>query len=153
VTVGFSQDDKSRLTELLSRELEIFKQVLDNTVKQTELLAEDDAYAFNISLDLRQELIEKINGLHQESDILMQSYISYCESGGGERIAEIDAITDRLRNIISECAGINERNEAAAKEMAEGYIKRIDKLNVTRKSLRKYIHDLPNNPELFDRIT
>jgi len=149
----FSRDDEARLLELLGEELEIFERIRGLTGKQAELLSADDIEAFDESLDRRQILIEEINGLHQEASGLMQSYISFSGAGGGSKIDAVEIAAERLREVISECAEQNEKNTAAAKEMAEDYIKRIGKLSLSRKSLGAYALNVPNNSELFDRKT
>jgi len=145
---NFSGDDAARLLELLRQEFEIFGRIRELTKEQTELIAADDIEAFNISLDRRQEFIEKINGLHQESEALMQSYMLAGKTGG-----ETDAAAKRLRDVISECAALNDKNMAAAKEKAEYYKERSGRLSLGRKSLGSYIHDVENDPEHFDAMT
>jgi len=149
----FSHDKKARLLELLSRELEIFKQIHGFTKKQTELLEVDDLDAFNKSLDSRQGLIEKINGLHQEANILMQSYIAFSNSPTGEKIDEVENAYGRLHDLIAECAAMNEKNISMSKEKTEEYKKRIGKLSLSRKSIGVYAQGVPNTPEHFDAIT
>jgi len=149
----FSPDNEKRLLELLEREFELFKKILELTGEQTELLTADDADAFNKSLDVRQALIEEINGLHQESDILMQSYMSVQEQPGGDRAGEIEAAAARLRDVIAQSAAINEKNTVAAKDKAEEYIRQIGKLSLNRKSIGAYIQGVPNEPEHFDKKT
>ena len=149
----FSRENEERLLELLGQEYGILEQIRAMTEKQTELIAADDIDAFNKSLDRRQELITQINGLHQESDVLMQSYISFTASGGGSKISAVDEASGKIKAIVSECALKNEKNTSAAKEKAEEYIKQIGKLSLTRKSLGKYAQSVPNSPELFDKKT
>ena len=149
----FSGDSAARLLELLGTELEVFGQMLELTAKQTELIAWDDIDALDESLDRRQELIEKINGLHQESDILMQSYISYLDTAGGKNNGSIDYASAQIRETAAKCAELNEKNMAAAKEKAEGYKERIGKLSLGRKSMGAYIQGVANTPEMFDKRT
>ena len=138
---------------LLGEELAVFEQIRDLTGKQTDLLAVDDVKALDESLDRIQELIGKINGLHQESDVLMQSYISFSDSAGGGKDPGIETAVEKLRGVIAECAELNEKNTTLAKETAEEYIKRIGKLSLSRKSLGAYAAQVPNNSELFDKKT
>ena len=150
---GFSKDKEARLLELLSQELEIFERMRELTGKHAELIAEDEVDALGESLDRRQELIEKINGLHQESNALMQSYMSYSNSAGGKSIGEIEKAAGRIRDIIAECAGLDEKNTEAAKEKVEQYKVRANKLSLNRKSMGAYIQGVANNPEMFDKMT
>ena len=149
----FSQDKQSRLLALLTEELAIFKQIRELTGKQAELLGTEDVTALDESLTSRQELIEKINGLHQETEVLMQSYISFKGAAGKSKIAGIETASDELRGVIIECAGLNDKNMALAKGKNEEYSERIGKLNVGRKSLGAYAQSIPNNSELFDTKT
>ena len=148
-----SKDNAVRLLELLKQQLEIFGEILKLTKQLTTLIEADEIAAFDESLDRRQTLIEKINELHQESDGLMQSYVSYTGSWGGENIREIDEIAEELRNVIVECAVLNESVVSDAKKKAEQYVERIDKLNLSRKSLGSYIQTVSNDPELFDKMS
>ena len=83
----FSSKEEARLLELLGEEQAIFERIRALTGEQATLIAADDMEAFNGSLDSRQELIEKINGLHQETNVLMQSYISFSGDAAPEAVA------------------------------------------------------------------
>jgi len=149
----FSQDKQARLLELLSQELAIFKQILSLTGNQAEKLDTDDVEALEESLAQRQELIEKINGLHQETEVLMQSYIAFRGAAGGKSIAGIESAMEELRTVVAECATLNEKNITAAKGKNEDYVERAGKLNLGRKSLGAYAQNVPYNSELFDKKT
>ena len=148
----FTGDDETSLIELLNQELVISGRILELTVRQADLIATDDIDAFDDSLGFRQELIDKIEGLHQESDVLMQSYISYSSSAVGEESGDIEASVSRLRDIFTKCASLDDKNTIAAKEKAESYKGRIGKLSMSRKSMRSYIPNISNDPEMFDRM-
>ena len=139
-----------RLAELLSDELEICGKILKLTDEQTELLARDDIEAFNSSLDKRETLIEKIKGLHRESDILMQSYIS---SSGSEKEKnnEIEALRKQIRDIMKECASLNDGNIATMNEKTQEHTKKIDDQSLKRKGIGGYAQSVPNMPEVFDK--
>ena len=149
----FSGNNAARLLELLKQELELFGEIYKLTEEQKELLEAGEIGEFDESLDRRQTRIEKINGLHQESDALMQSYMSYSNTEGVGSIREIDEVAGQLRNMIVECAVLNEKVTSDAKEKAEEYVERIDKLSLSRKSLGSYIQTVSNDPELFDKMT
>ena len=150
---SFPQDKEARLVELLGQKLELFGSIREQTREQTELLAADDMDGFDRAIDARQETIEKINGLHQELDSLMQSYVSFSNSPGGKKIKTIEAVLLKIDKLVGECVALNDKNTVTAKEKTEGYIKQIGDLSVRRKSLGKYTLDVPNNPELFDKMT
>ena len=169
---NFPRKKEERLLELLGQELELFGRIREQTAAQAELLKADDSEGFGRSLDERQGIIEKIDGLHQECDALMQSYISFSDpqgdrpatasggagpsgaapSGGG-KIEKIERAALRLREAIAECVELNDKNAALAQDMAEEYIKQIGNLSLKRKSLGKYALGVPNNPEHFDKMT
>ena len=150
---GFSRNEETRLLELLGKELELLERIRALTKEQSELIAADDIEAFDMSLDHRQEFIEEINGLHPESNILMQSYAYNSNSGGFKRSAGIEAAAGKFRDILTECSGLSEKNEALAKKASEHQVKRIDELVMNRKSLGSYIQTVSNEPEMFDRRT
>jgi len=149
----FSPIDEGRLLVLLGEELDTFRQIGSLSIKQAEMLAADDMEAFEGSLERRQGLIEKINGLHQETDFLMQFYIAFSGSEDGEVSDAIESTAGQLREAIADCVSTNDKNMVAAKEKAEEYIKRIGKLSLSRKSLGAYAQAVPNNSELFDKKT
>ena len=148
----FSRADESRLLTLLMQQTELFGQIRGKTQEQKELLAADDIVSFELSLAHRQELIEQINGLHQESELLMQSYLSLKAAGKGKSKA-IDEAAVKLREIVSQCVSMNDVNTETAKTLAEDYIKHIGKLTQSRKSIGAYAPEMPVNPERFDTMT
>ena len=148
---AFSDDDASRLLELLKNEMEVFSAILKLIEKQAESIEADDIYAFGKMLDRTQEYIEIINGLHDESSALMQIYASYVDSAGEDKNTGIDEASDMLRSVIEECAELNDKNAIAADERNQDYIERISKLNLSRKSLGSYMQNVTNAPEMFDK--
>jgi hypothetical protein len=150
---GFPVDKEARLLELLGQELDLVKQMRGLTERQTELLAEEDIDAFEKSLDVRQALIEKIDGLHQESDILMQSYMSSLSAQGRKKSGAIETTSGQIRETIAKCAEIDEKNASAAKEKAEEYLKQVGKLSMERKSIGAYVQQVTTTSEMFDKMT
>ena len=150
---SFPQDEQERLVELLGMVTELFGNIREQTKKQTELLESDNIDGFNLSLEARQETIEKIEGLHQEFNSLMQSYVSFSNSADGGKIDAVDHANGLLDAIVRECVELNDKNAETAKEKTEEYIKQIGEMSIRRKSLGKYAHTVPNNPELFDKKT
>jgi len=146
----FKPADRDRLSELLVKELEIFERIRKLTEKQAELLAKDDVDQFDGSLDKRQELIEKINGLHQESDPLMQSYVS---SPADEKCAEIEDLREKIRETVGICAGLNDKIVAEMKVKSKEHSEKIDRHSAKRKGIGGYAQAVPNTPEVFDTKT
>ena len=141
----------ARLLELLRRELEIFSAILELAEKQEELIEADNIDAFSESLDQTRELIGIINGLHQESSVLMQSYMSQSGISGDGKNAEIDTTYRKLGDIIAKCVGLNDKNTTAAKRKTQYYMERIGKLSLSRKSMGSYIQSVANEPEMIDK--
>ena len=149
----FPQDKEKRLLELLEQELELFDRIREQTIAQAEMLEAEDTDGFDRALDVRQGTIEKINGLHQEQNVLMQSYVSFSNAPDGTKIDAIELAIGKIGALVEECVRLNDLNIAEAKEKTEEYIKQIGKLSLRRKSLGKYALGVPNDPELFDRKT
>lgn len=149
----FPKEKAEKLERMLEQEFGLFEQILELTAKQAEFLSGDDVEAFDRSLDDRQKIIDKIDGLHQERDVLMQSYVSFSNSAGGGKNETIEAALGRLERKIAECVELNDKNSETAKEQAEAYIKQIGNLSLHRKSLGKYALSVPNDPEHFDRMS
>ena len=150
---SFPQDKKERLIELIGQELELFGRIREIAMAQTELLEADYIESFDYSLDSRQEIIEKINGLHQESDVLMQSYISFSNSAGGGKFDEIESAATRLREMIALCVELDEKNTSIIEGKKEDHTRQVTEMSMRRESLGKYAPNLPNNPKMFDKMT
>jgi len=150
--IEFSSVDMGRLTELLGKELETYEQIRDLTEKQTELLTKDDIDAFDSSLDKRAELIEKIKGLHQESEPLMQSYVNFTTGGKNENI-EINRLKEQIRTVLEECSELNENNMTEMKDKADRHSKKIEEHSAKRKGIGGYAQAVPNTSEMFDKKT
>ena len=147
----FSEDEAARLCELLQQELEGFSGILKLINEQTASIEADNTDNFIETLDRTQELITIIDGLHRESNELMQSYKSHAGTIGEGKTTEIDTIYGKLESIIVECAGLIEKNTIAAKEKNQDYIERIGRLNLNRKSIGSYIQKVASAPEIFDK--
>jgi len=149
----FTKEMEARLLQLLDKELELFSQMREQTMKQAEFLTADNTSAFDKSLEIRQQLINKINGLHQESDPLMQSYLSFSAAPGNKKSRAIEAAEEKRTALISECIALNEENIAAVTKKSESYTERITKLSSSKKGIGAYIQSVPNDAELFDKKT
>ena len=142
--------ETERLSKLLIEELEQYENIRKMTEEQEKLLAKDDIEAFNISLEKREKLIEKIKGLHQESNPLMQSYASTSSS---RKNGKIDGLKENIREVIEICAQINDKNIQTLKDKTENLVKEIDEKSAKRKGIGGYAQSVPNNPEMFDKKT
>ena len=142
--------DNKRLLELLSEKLEIYKKIQKNTEEQAQLLDKDDIEALESSLDKREKLISKINGLHQESEPLMQSYVSLSAEDKKE-FPEIPKLENEIREILTNCAKLNEANISLMTEKTEKHTKKIEEHSAKRKGIGGYAQSVPNTPEVFDK--
>ena len=147
---NFSSADTERLSKLLSEELEFYSKIRKLTEEQTELLAKDDIEAFDNSLDKRETLIEKIKGLHQDSNPLMQSYVSF-SSDGNKTDDKIDDLKKQIREQLEICAELNDKNMETMKLKTEEHTKKIDEQSAKRKTIGGYAQSVPNTPEMFDK--
>ena len=149
----FNRESETRLIFLLEEELKLFEQMKEQSNKQTKLLAQDEIEAFSESLEKREKLKEKINGLHQETEVLMQSYMASYQAGGRGKVKAIDTLREKLRAIIEECQSINDKNFESAKGKIEEYTKRLKELDTSKKTFNAYTLDIPENSEHFDKTT
>ena len=101
-------------------------------------------------LDERQTLIEKINGLHQESTPLMQSYVSSSDYGA---ILQIDNLRSKIKKILSQCKELNEKNVSVLADKSKEHTEKIDKQSAKIKGIGGYAQAVPNTPERFDKKT
>ena len=147
---NFSSADTEKLSQLLGKELDAYEQIRKLTETQTELLTRDDIDAFDSSLDKRAKLIEKIKGLHQESDPLMQSCVSLSADGKSSN-EEIDNLTKKIREVLEICNDLNEKNITIMNEKTEEQTKKIDEQSAKRKGIGGYAQSVPNTPEIFDK--
>jgi len=148
----FAAADIERFSAHLGEELELYRMIRTMTEEQAELLDKDDIEAFNDSLDKREELIEKIKGLHQESAPLMQSYVSMT-SGGKNKNKEIEKLRKQIREELEASGKLNDDNINTMKSKTEDHTKRIDKQSAKRKGIGGYAQSVPNTPEMFDKKT
>jgi ElaB/YqjD/DUF883 family membrane-anchored ribosome-binding protein len=144
-----------RLSMLLGKELEYYKQIQKQTEEQTGMLSEDDIEAFNESLLKREGLINKIKGLHQEKEPLMQSYASMSKGTKPQNEVllnkEIDDLNKQIRAVIEACAKMNDTNIQSLKEKTEKLTKKIDEQSTKRKGIGGYVQTITNTSEMFDK--
>ena len=148
----FASEEAEKLTGLLEKELELYEQIHKLTKTQTGLLDKDDIDAFNNSLDKRAKFIEQIKGLHQESEPLMQSYVSFSEDGKNA-VSKIDDLQKQIKKVIENCAKLNDENIYTMKEKTEEHTKKIDEQRAKGKTIGGYAQSVPNIPEMFDKKT
>ena len=147
-----SSADTKRLTQLLEEELDLYEKICKLTEKQTELLAKDEIEAFNDSLDDRAGHIEKIKGLHQESNPLMQSYVSL-SAGGKNTDTGIEELKNQIKEKLELCNDLNNKNILVMGEKTREQSGKIDEQKAKRIGIGGYAQSVPNTPEMFDKKT
>ena len=149
-----NKDQETRLIELLKEKIDLFKIIKEETIKQTGLITSEDSMdALIESLDERESIKEKINGLHQETETLMHSYISFVKDAPKGKISQIEKLIESLQEIIAECSNINSKNLSLAGDKIGEYTKRIKELDTEKKTFDAYTLTIPDNSENFDRKT
>ena len=149
---SFTTGDKDRLLELLGEKLKLSETVRDFTERQAKLIEEGDFEKLEESLRGRQEAIDKIDGLHQESSLLMQSFASSAGSGGAGS-PEIESADRKLGDVMGECAALNEKNMELLKNKMKDQSEKSERMRQSRESLGLYAQGGSNPAELFDRMT
>ena len=149
---NISSADTKRLEELLNEELKLYELIRDLTEKQTDFLANDEIEAFDDSLNERATLIEKIKGLHQESNPLMQSYVSLA-SDKKNKENTIEELKDRIRDALEICNELNKKNTETMEQKLQDHSVKIDEQSAKRKGIGGYAQSVPNTPEMFDKKT
>ena len=147
----FSPDKEESLLRLLGQERELFEQLFETLGEQAGLIAVDDIEAFDRALEKGRNITQKVDGLHQETSLLMQSYALHSNSENGLESDAVETLTGQLRDITAKCAELNEKITAEAKNKAAQYTQEINRLNLSRKSIGLYAQGVTNNPEHFDR--
>jgi len=147
---GFAVTSEKRLTELLGEELKLLNNIVELTDEQTRQIDLDEFDGLGKLLDDRQKLIEKINGLHQETTPLMQSYVS---SSDYEKIYEIDDLRDQIKQVLTKCKNLNEINVEALSQKSTIQSEKIEKQSAQRKGIGGYAQAVPTSSERFDKKT
>lgn len=147
---NFETADRERLVELQTEQLEMFEQIYKLCEEQTELLSEDKLEELDKSLGKSQELREKINGLHQETEKLMQSYVSASKDRKDSGVEELIA---KIQEKIEMCAKLNAKNMKAIEGMKENQKTKIDDQRAKREGITGYAQPVASNPEMFDKKT
>jgi len=148
----FSNENAARLTELLQQESDLLKSLRDKGMEQVSLLETGEIEAFAESLEKGQAIIGKIDGLHQEINVLMQSYVSFLDSGN-KKIDAIEVLRIEVRTIVAECAKLNEKNMAKAGEKVNNITGEITDKSQKRKSVGVYGQGVVTSSEYFDKKT
>ncbi|MCL2248431.1 MAG: flagellar export chaperone FlgN [Oscillospiraceae bacterium] len=140
----------TRLTKLLDDELKLLENIKELTDEQTRQIEMDEFDGLEKLLERRQELIEKINGLHQESQELMQSYVS---SSSLKPVREIENLKEEIKYLLQTCKESNERNIEMLSHKSTTQKEKIGKQSAQRKGIGGYAQAVPTSSEMFDKKT
>lgn len=142
----FSAQDKQKLLSLLTEKQKLLSQIEQNTKEQGGLLEKDDIEAFDSSLQQSDSIIEKIKGLHQETDTLMQSYIS-----SKKRDEKIEDLKNAIEQTLKTCAEKNKALSQAAKKRQKDLSIEIEEKRSKREGIGGYAQATPTTSEVFDK--
>jgi flagellar biosynthesis/type III secretory pathway chaperone len=143
-------EKESGLAKLLDDELKLLEKIKELTDEQTRQIEMDEFEGLEKLLESRQELIRKINGLHQDSQELMQSYIS---SSNLEPISGVDDIKKKIKYLLEYCKKSNEKNVEMLKYKSTEQKEKIGKQSAQRKGIGGYAQAAPTSSEMFDKKT
>ena len=148
---AFTSDDSKKLLELLEKQHDLVEEILKITKGQSELVQIRDVEQFGNTIDQVDEIIEQINGLHQEASPLMQSYNLYKTSSGGSAVPEIDKLTSSLQAKLSEGSEIHQYNIGLVTDTKGELTKEIAKLADEKKGVGGYKTEVPRESKLIDK--
>ena len=146
--IAFSEIE--RLAELLREELKILEEIEVLTDEQTRLIDHEEFDELTKLLSSRQRLMDKINGLHQETTPLMQSYVS---SSKHNPVYEVDEIREQIKQVLTKCRTLNEANVNVLREKSTLQSEKIEKQSAQRKGIGGYAQAVPTSSERFDKKT
>ena len=148
----FSEGDFLKLIDLLTEKKKLADEFLELTCKQAEIIAAEDINALNVSIEKRQQVIEKLIGLHQEIQFLMQSYASSHAAQTEEGSRKVRQMEEQTENAIREAISKNNENAEAIKKQMEYVGQEARKIDLERKSIGMYNNiSALTTSELFDK--
>lgn len=142
--VGNGANSQEALERALEARRDILVRFKNETLRQTGVLKASDVDAFVGSVDARQKLIDEISVLHQELDVLMQSYAVsegqavHSAGLGSDRARELTRETQAL---VTEILELDKKNVGLAQELMKHLGEEAKRANQSRKSIGLY------NPE------
>ena len=139
-----------KLTKLLNGELKLLEKMKELTDEQARQIEADEFDGLGELLNERQALIEKINGLHQESNPLMQSYVSSSDYGA---VLQIDNLRNKIKQTLLECKELNEKNVGALADKTKDHTEKIDQQSTKIKGIGGYAQAVTSTSERFDKKT
>ncbi|MDR1117338.1 MAG: flagellar protein FlgN [Oscillospiraceae bacterium] len=147
-----SDFDRDRLIKLLESKERYVKECLEITKKQREIVsAEDiDAGLLTSSLNERRVNIDKIEGLHHEINVLMQSYLANGTNEIGD--SEIDALQSRIDGVITQIRELDVQSEKSIRDSMDASLSEAKRLNQNRRGIGAYgAAGYIAGPDYFDK--
>lgn len=122
--------------QLLTEQLRLLQEFLQITTAQTALIEGENMDALNENLELRAQLIEKIERLRPQ--------LTAQKSGATDR--PVMGLQEQISRILQEISEINDNNQAAMRERMDFLQAEMRRTGDTRKGLSAYI----KGAEVFD---
>lgn len=126
----------ARLMQLLAEKKQYLLQFLDITTAQTALIESEDMDALAENLELRAQIIAKVDGLRPELDKLPASASAL--PGGADGAAIVD-LQQQISRILKEISEIDHKNHLAARERMDYFQAEIRRAGETRKGVGAYL--------------
>ena len=145
----FSQKDAESLAKLITRQLELFEDYLNEISAQTEFIEFDDEEGLTASIEQQSQVISEIEKLHEKTAPMIVAYKESEKSKDDS--CPIGKALARIKAILKEAAEINEQNIKSAAEKKAEYSELISKLNSDQKGISGYKQQITETSDLFDK--
>lgn len=143
-----SQQTPSGLVRLLEEEQRYLTQFLEITRAQAPIIEGEDIDALNKNLELRAQIIEKLDGLRPELDRL---FTEHATRPGGADGPAIEDLREQISRILEEITEIDHKNQSAMRERMDYFQVQIRRASETRKGVGAYLMSAEVfNPEFVD---
>lgn len=153
---AFAPEQYARIMELQQQKKTLLQEFHGLAQLQQEIIEREDTTALQGNLNRRQELITQVDTLHQELDLLMQSYPPIRQQLGEShpQVAALTALQNEIQDILRQIAALDTQNQARAARQLQHFRDEIKRLSLGRKTLQSYSQGAVSlGSELFDKKT
>ena len=152
---GLTPERIGRLLELQRQKRELLREFHELTLQQERLIELEETAVLKENLNQRQELITEIDTLHQELNLLMQTYSEYSQQAGADPAAqEIGALQQESQKLLQEIAALDEQNQARTARQIDRFRDEVKRLSLGRRTIQSYNQSISAlGSELFDKKT
>lgn len=140
------------MVQLLNEELKAYSEIRTIAEAQNEVLDNDNIEDFNSLLLKRGELIDEITELQQMKNVLLKP-CNQSTSNEDDQSNDVDKILEKIRDELTKCAKINDKQMDIIKSKTEVLTKKIDDQSTRRKGIGGYVQAVPNESDTFDEST